>query len=530
MKNMFLRSFVFLALVGSGLAVDKVAVTTRKEGDVKLKSTTRAEILELQRGTLLHDQDQITSGADGAALILFLDDKSQLKLKGNTEVIISGTRGDVGISKRISLDRGTLKASITEQRRGDFIIETPTSVASVKGTEFWIITTPGVGDLIISNTGTIELVNSVTGETITVPAGIIVESTQDGQVNVLQTMKISARAVGSVSGGQFAVQDIQVLEGGVDPGAFSGSIFVSDNTVFEGAAVAAGNQVTVRGAFDAQSGNLVASLVEVASPLVVEATATSAPVAGRFDIGDATVTQGQAAPPPGVVRISDNTVIEGGNIVTGAQVTVTGFFNSETGVINASHILVVIPERMVTLVTVTGTAQSGISNNQFLIAGVGVVDGNVDAAHISGVIQVSDTTEFTGCDLTTGIQVQVRGIYDDSTQVITAAEVNVAVLRMEATVASPITNDQFQITDITVLEGGIDPASLSGIIQLTDETEVDRASIQVNTVITIESCVAGGAAGIIVATEVMVGEAPERQLIIRLEDARGNRKDLLITF
>ena len=473
-----------LAILSVGFSADKLAVTTKKQGKVDLTSAETEKKSELKKGALLYDQDRINTGKDGLALILFLDDKSQLKLKNDTDVIISGSRGSSGISKHIRMRQGVLKASIATQRRGEFIITTPTSVASVKGTEFWIISIPDSGDIIVSNSGTIELVNTVTGEVITVPAGVIVESTADGEMNILETIKISGDATSELSGDQFSLQNIQLIEGEVDPSSISGSVTVTSSTVFEGGNIIAGAQVTARGAFDSQSGNTIATLVEVATPLQIEGVATSAVSAGQFSIGEVSIIQGEAETLPGIVRITDNTVTEGDEIDVDAIVTVTGYHNEETGVISASTISVTA-QVQVNIVTVSGTAQSGITNNQFTITGVTVIDGNLESADLSGIIITSANTEFTGSVVDSGLSVIVTGVYDDSSKAVFALTVGAIridegqiVVTVSGTAQSGVVSNQFSLSDITVIDGNVEAANLSETIIVTDSTLTDECSVE----------------------------------------------------
>ncbi len=465
-----------MLLFSFGFSADRLAVTTKKQGQVDVTRAETATKEELKKGSILSDNDLITTGKDGAALILFLDDKSQLKLKGNTEVVITGSRSRSGISKRISMEQGVIKASIATQRKGEFIIATPTSVASVKGTEFWVISTADSGDVIISNNGTIELVNTVTGEVITVPAGVIVESTPDGQMNILETIKISGTASSELSGDQFSMMNIQLIEGGVDLSTISGTISVTDNTVVEGGAVAVGSQVTVRGAFDSQTGNTVATLVEVASPLQIEATATGLVSEGQFSVGDVVIIDGDADTPPTAVGITASTATQGGDVVVGATVTVTGYHNEETGVIEASTLTVAAPPPP-NAITVQGIALSTIQNNQFTVGEISVTDGDVDAGAISGTILTTSETEISGGAVDSGFTVIVTGVYDDSSQAVTAQvitvialELNQVLVTITGTASSVITNNQFTLADITVDDGDVDEAGISGTIAVTDST------------------------------------------------------------
>ena len=98
----------------------------------------KKEFSSLKTGSILEDGDKIRTGNSGFVAIIFIDDKSTLKIKENSEAVITGQRTTKNISKKINLDGGTIRASISKQNV-DFVIQTPTSVASVKGTDFWLI-------------------------------------------------------------------------------------------------------------------------------------------------------------------------------------------------------------------------------------------------------------------------------------------------------------------------------------------------------------------------------------------------------
>ena len=116
--------------------------------------------------------------------------KSTLKLKENSEAVISGQRSAKNIAKKINMDIGTIRATVKKQNT-DFVIQTPTSVASVKGTDFWLITDPAEGDLIIGLEGIVGLTNSETGEEVDVTEGLSGISTPDGELGVEETSSTS---------------------------------------------------------------------------------------------------------------------------------------------------------------------------------------------------------------------------------------------------------------------------------------------------------------------------------------------------
>jgi len=136
-------------------------------------------------GTQLKNHDWIKTSDDGFVAIFFLDDKSQLKVKGNSEMEILASVERGKISKTISLDYGTVKASVSKQK-GSFRIATPTSVASVKGTEWWVESDEN-GDVFIVMEGVVEVENLVSGTVQNVGQDETATSNPDGTVEVEET-------------------------------------------------------------------------------------------------------------------------------------------------------------------------------------------------------------------------------------------------------------------------------------------------------------------------------------------------------
>ena len=180
------KLIVFSVLIFSIAFGNKIAVATKVKGLVEIMPTGKKDFLDLKSGTILSDGDKIRTGRTGFAAIIFIDDKSTLKIKGNTEAVISGQRTAASISKKINMDIGTVRATIQKQNT-DFVIQTPTSVASVKGTDFWLITDPVAGDQVIGIDGIISLVNSETGQAVEVTEGMSGISTPDGNVGLDET-------------------------------------------------------------------------------------------------------------------------------------------------------------------------------------------------------------------------------------------------------------------------------------------------------------------------------------------------------
>ena len=185
MKILKLLSISIL-LLSSNLIASKIAVATKVNGDVEIMPVDTKDFSKLKPGTVLSDGDKIRTGNSGFAAIIFIDDKSILKLKGNSEATIAGQRTSASISKKINMDSGTVRATITKQNV-DFVIQTPTSVASVKGTDFWLLSDPISGDEVIGLDGIVNLTNNETGGEVDVTEGNSGISNPDGSVGIEET-------------------------------------------------------------------------------------------------------------------------------------------------------------------------------------------------------------------------------------------------------------------------------------------------------------------------------------------------------
>ena len=185
-----LYNIVFFIIFISWIHGNKIAVTTKVKGLVEIMPIGDDNFANLKPGTILSDGDKIRTGSSGFTAIIFIDDKSTLKLKENSEAVITGQRSARSIAKKINMDVGTVRATVNKQN-SNFVIQTPTSVASVKGTDFWMITDPVDGDLVIGLEGLVTLTNNETGAEVDVTEGTSGSSTPDGDVDVEETEESS---------------------------------------------------------------------------------------------------------------------------------------------------------------------------------------------------------------------------------------------------------------------------------------------------------------------------------------------------
>ncbi len=184
MKNLLV---IILSAITIISASSKVAIAIKTKGDVSIIHKGLNTAQALKPGSPLSDQDKIRTGKNGFVAIMYLDDKTVLKMLGNSDMTILGQRSGVKINKSIDIKYGKIAAAVTPQKGKEFMIATPTSVASVKGTELAIDSDPSTGDSFTLIEGLIEVTNNLTGETTEVQQGETAVSTPEGSLEVNNT-------------------------------------------------------------------------------------------------------------------------------------------------------------------------------------------------------------------------------------------------------------------------------------------------------------------------------------------------------
>ena len=180
---------LFALLLVSGIYAEKVAVISKVQGEVFLQKADDFDYnTPVTMGTILDNNDQIKV-SDGFAVMLLLDDKSQVKLRENTEVAITMAEDIGGDGYHVRLEYGQALTKYAKGADFGFQLHTPTSVASIKGTEFWTVTDPETGDQVIVLEGAVDVMNNLTGMISTAGPGETVNSTTDGYIETGETQE-----------------------------------------------------------------------------------------------------------------------------------------------------------------------------------------------------------------------------------------------------------------------------------------------------------------------------------------------------
>ena len=75
---------IFLFTQSILLHAEKIAVATKVKGMVEIMKVGNKEFKNLRPGSILDDGDKIRTGKSGFVAIIFIDDKSTLKIKENS--------------------------------------------------------------------------------------------------------------------------------------------------------------------------------------------------------------------------------------------------------------------------------------------------------------------------------------------------------------------------------------------------------------------------------------------------------------
>ena len=170
--------------------IETIGLVMKKKGDVDYTPyNNKQQSKSLRISEALFNQDLIETGSDGFAKFVYLDDASIVKIHKNSEVYIQGDIKRRKIMKQVNIATGKMKLDIDKQQAGEFKIITPTSVASVKGTRFWVDVNGEKGDLFHGLSGIVEITNNITGQKVNLTENTTAISLPDGTLDIRKTIK-----------------------------------------------------------------------------------------------------------------------------------------------------------------------------------------------------------------------------------------------------------------------------------------------------------------------------------------------------
>lgn len=124
-------------MLQNAVYAEAIALVLRTRGTVQMTTGPDNKQISVKPGTRLNAGTKIITKEKSFAAIKFIDDASIVRVRPNSSCTIEGRREKNGFFKNMFVDVGTIFCQVMKQK-SIFSITTPTSVASVKGTAFWV--------------------------------------------------------------------------------------------------------------------------------------------------------------------------------------------------------------------------------------------------------------------------------------------------------------------------------------------------------------------------------------------------------
>ena len=170
--------FLCLVLTGQLSAQETIARVTKMRGDIRLKNLNKATFSPAKPGAPIISGDVINVGKESFCMVIFLDDKSVLKIREDTQFQFIDTEN----TRTLEIEFGKILSDVKKDKKKNFRVETPVSVASVKGTQFWSVINRMGFDKFYGLEGMVDVFNAVSGQSVALGPGEMTLSTATGQV------------------------------------------------------------------------------------------------------------------------------------------------------------------------------------------------------------------------------------------------------------------------------------------------------------------------------------------------------------
>ncbi|HNX01191.1 MAG TPA: FecR domain-containing protein [Candidatus Cloacimonadota bacterium] len=182
MKRLLIIFILLFVLAAFLFAENPIAVLVKVKGDITLLRNTKK--LSVKAGEVLYHNDKIQSGNASYAALKYIDNGAYLKIFPNTIVSIKIDSEKGLAQKSATIEKGTVFSSINNKIKAKYKVESPTTVASVKGTKY--ISSFGADQIffVYTTEGVVEAENLKSHTKMDVPAGSMLQSNPDGSMVV----------------------------------------------------------------------------------------------------------------------------------------------------------------------------------------------------------------------------------------------------------------------------------------------------------------------------------------------------------
>ena len=184
MLNLNRYIFYLTLFINIVLTTESLAIVTKSLGDIEYTKFDATRLIkELNLGSELFNDDYIRTKSNGFIKFSYLDDGTTIKMHKNSELFVRGNIDDYLIQKRINISSGVYNFDISKQKDKAFTIITPTSVASVKGTKFLLMSDSDGTDSFYGFEGVVEVLNKESNTTVRLSRNIKITSLPTGEIN-----------------------------------------------------------------------------------------------------------------------------------------------------------------------------------------------------------------------------------------------------------------------------------------------------------------------------------------------------------
>lgn len=170
---------ILISSICTFIYATNIAVVAGLKGKISLIRNNKTSVLK--QGEILQNNDELRSSEESFAAIRFVDNGATTKLFPNSIMVISAQEAGNQLQKRNTIVKGTAQSKVTPQT-GHYIIETPNTVASVKGTEF-IVTFDGGKTFVGVKEGEVEIESKGSGKKTTAGKDEVYEVDENGNVD-----------------------------------------------------------------------------------------------------------------------------------------------------------------------------------------------------------------------------------------------------------------------------------------------------------------------------------------------------------
>jgi hypothetical protein len=184
MKQIIL-TVLLLAFIGAVFAAEPVAYLIQGKG--KIQITRDQKLIKFKNGELLYNNDEIKTGSTSFAAIKYVDGGASIKVFPNSVMKVSAVKYNKELSKNTIMTGGNVYSKVNNRIKGKYQVETPTTVASVKGTGFITRIDAQKRTHIIVLEGEVLVQNKISGKSFTVSAGHSAVSGENGEIEVADT-------------------------------------------------------------------------------------------------------------------------------------------------------------------------------------------------------------------------------------------------------------------------------------------------------------------------------------------------------